>query len=567
MEISLQRTERAYLKLILGSLGVFVAFTVLCWGGFRSYRHWQEGHLVRRASAVMSGGDLKTASLNARRALQLNPENAAAMRVMAEISEKMGERSAIDWRRKVLHTGGHSVDDALALARSALRAKDFVTAAKTLESLGDAAREKPEFQAASAQLAEARKDFPAAETSWAKAAELAPQVSVYRLQLAIVRLGLADTLKRETAVKVLEQLRADPAQRTPATRALILDGIAQHGESQRLLSLAKELQAYPDAFFTDRILYLELLRQTRDSAYDDFLSELKMEALTKPADLATLLSWMIRNRMTTDAIEFAKSLPPERTSKWPVPVVIAEASAQAKDWAQLERMTRSGSWSAYEFLRRAYLARALRGQDKALAAEQELSAAQKDAAINPQMLSILTRTVADWGWQSEAVELLWALTKNPEARTNALRTLYEHFIKVRDTSGLYRALARLAEADPQDAAIQNNLAQVSLLLGVDTDHARKSAAELTSKDPSNPIYASTYAFSLLSKGDTRGSLQVMNRLNQDQLRDPAVATYYGLVLAAAGQKERAREFLARSSEATLLPEEKALVAKAESAAN
>jgi hypothetical protein len=40
--------------------------------------------------------------------------------------------------------------------------------------------------------------------------------------------------------------------------------------------------------------------------------------------------------------------------------------------------------------------------------------------------------------------------------------------------------------------------------------------------------------------------------------------YYGLVLAAAGQKEKAREYLGRAPQANLLPEEKALVARAES---
>jgi len=53
-------------------------------------------------------------------------------------------------------------------------------------------------------------------------------------------------------------------------------------------------------------------------------------------------------------------------------------------------------------------------------------------------------------------------------------------------------------------------------------------------------------------------------LSEDQLRDPAIAPYYGLVLAAAGEKEKAREFLQRADESQLLPEEKALIAKAES---
>jgi hypothetical protein len=46
-----------------------------------------------------------------------------------------------------------------------------------------------------------------------------------------------------------------------------------------------------------------------------------------------------------------------------------------------------------------------------------------------------------------------------------------------------------------------------------------------------------------------------------------LAAYYGVVLAAAGQREKAREYLRRASEAKLLPEEKALIAKSESGPN
>jgi hypothetical protein len=56
----------------------------------------------------------------------------------------------------------------------------------------------------------------------------------------------------------------------------------------------------------------------------------------------------------------------------------------------------------------------------------------------------------------------------------------------------------------------------------------------------------------------------MEKLPQEQLSEPSVATYYGLILSAAGEKDKAREFLQRSAQAMLLPEEKALVAKAES---
>ncbi|MDQ6623259.1 MAG: hypothetical protein M3Y86_07215 [Verrucomicrobiota bacterium] len=567
METSLQRTERAYLKLIIGCFVGLVVFIALCWAGFHFYRQWEEAHLVRRAAAYKSGGDLKTASLNARRALQLNPRNVDATRLIAELAEKTGDRTAIDWRRKVLELNPGSIDDALALVRSALWIRDFATAAKTLESIEARAETQPEFQAASGRFAEMRKDLGAAEAHWTKATELAPNDKDYRFQLALLQIGMGDATKRAEALRVLEELRGDAKERAAATRTLIIDGVAHHVDPKISRDLAAELQSYPEASFSDHILYLEILRQLKDPAYADYLARLKKEVPAKGSDLAALISWMVRNKMLQEAIDYAGSVSAEERGKWPVPLAIADAYAQAKDWVTLERVAKESNWAGYDFLRRAFLARALRGEGKELAADQELSAAQKEAASNTAMLSMLTQTIADWGWQDDAIELLWSLTKAPETRMDALQTLYDHYTKVSDTSGIFRTLSKFAEINPNDRPLQNNLAQISLLLGVDVEHARKEAAELAAEEPGNPGFVSTYAFALMSKGDIKGALQAMRTLTDAQLNEPSIATYYGLVLAAAGEKEKAREYLQRSAQASLLPEEKTLVEKAESSLN
>jgi hypothetical protein len=59
------------------------------------------------------------------------------------------------------------------------------------------------------------------------------------------------------------------------------------------------------------------------------------------------------------------------------------------------------------------------------------------------------------------------------------------------------------------------------------------------------------------------ALEVMNSLTTAQLSDPAVASYYGVFLAAVGDRQRAKEFLSRGVEAELLPQEKELVTKAQ----
>ena len=561
METFIEKTERTYIKLILGSVGALFLFILLCWGGFRLYRNWQEGHLVRRASAVMSGGDLREASLSVRRVLQLNPNNVEALRLMGEIAEKTGDRGSLELRRKAFELNPNSAEDGLAYVRGALWSNDIATAEKTLNSLPEGARARPEFHAASGRLAEMKRDLAGAEQHWLRAAELAPNESGYRFQLALLQLNQPE--KRANALAVLQELRSNSAQRIAATRTLIIDGVARGTAAGPLRKLSEELQAYPEAVFSDRLMYAEILRQMRDPAQEEYVARLKTDAAASPLNAAALISWMIRNRMTDEASAFIDSLPEEAKVKWPVPFVIAEVQTKTKNWIQLEKQLRESDWATYDFLRRAYLARALREQGKQLPADQELAAAEKEASANPQMVTTLTQTIAEWGWKDEAVDLLWILTKNPQTRMPALRSLYAHYTKVADTSGLYRTLAKLSELNPQDTALQNNLAQVSLLIGADVDHARKIAAEVAAKDPKNAAYLSTYAYSLLSKGDLKGALQVMDGLSEEKLRDPSVATYHGLILAAAGQKEKAREFLRRSSEAQLLPEEKELVAKAE----
>jgi hypothetical protein len=336
------------------------------------------------------------------------------------------------------------------------------------------------------------------------------------------------------------------------------------GDPQRLRALASELQSYPDAVFNDRLLYLEILRQLKDPAYPEYLAKLQSEAAEKPTDLSSLL-WAMSNSNPSEAIDFASKLPPETLGKWPVPLGIAEAHTKAQDWNGLDGALSSSNWAAFDFLRHAYRARALRALQQTTAGDQEWARAQKAAGENPQALLMLARTVSQWDWQNETLELLWTLSKTHATRMEALQLLYQHYARTGDTGGVYRVLLRSAEIAPDNLTMQNNLAQVSLLLDADADRARKIAADVVKKEPTNPSYVSTYAFSLYSRGEIEPALQAMEALTPEQLQAPAIAAYYGMILAAAGQKEKAREYLQRGSQAFLLPEEKALLAKAENA--
>ena len=546
-------------------VGGIVLLGLVAWGGLHMFHQWQERHLVRRAAGFLAGGDTKTASLTARRAFQLNPENADAARMLAQIAERAADGTELEWRRKVVELQPDSTDDALALVRCALRANDLATAEKTLQNMSEAARQTPGYHAAQGRLAEMRNRKAEAESHWAKAAELAPEETAYQVQLALVQLGSTDEAKRSGARATLERLRSDPAQRAAATRALIIDGAGRREEPQRLRTLAEELQSYPEAGFSDRILYLEILRQLKDPEYTDYLAAMKKDAAHNASDAASLLSWLATNVGGADAVQFSATLPPEVTAQWPVPIAMAEAYARAEDWSGLHGALADAKWGAFEFLRHAYVARALRGENQQTAADQEWARAQKEASAHPQAVLVLARTVSGWDWQKETTDLLWTLSKAPEMRREALQLLYQQYATRGDTSGLYRVLLRSAEIAPDDPMVQNNLAQVSLLLDADPERARRIAAELVQKEPGNAAYVSTYAFSLYARGDAQAALDAFRGLREEQLETPGIAVYYGIILAAAGEKEQALRYLALGARAFLLPEEKALLAKAESA--
>ena len=564
MEKSLELTQRTYIRLLFSILLGIIFLVAFFWGGHDLYVRWQEKRLVRRATADIERGDERDANLAARAILEMRPTSAAGARIMAELAERRGDRNVLDWRRRVAQLDPHSVHDALALARAALQFHDVATAKRALDSIDEDGRNGAEFHAASATLAQATRNDEKADQEWGEAIRLSPQDSSYKLQLGVLRLRATESARRASGQALLAELRTDSAQRAPATRALMVDGVAHHINNDTLLDLARELQAYPEATFNDRILYLDILRQLRAPDFAKYLTTIEQDAASEPANLTALISWMTTSGLSLVAIDFARSLPTETLTKWPVPLAMAEAYAKLHDWASLDAWVRNKDWGQSDFMRHAYLALALRGQNKTVAADKEWNSAEKQASAQPMFLSMLTRATSEWRWKKEWLELLWNLTKYPETRFEAWQNLYQKYSDDGDTAGLYRVLVQLAELLPEDGRIQNNFAQISLLLNADVERARKLAADLYRKEQSNPAYVATYAFALYTKGDTKGALKVMGTLNPTELRDPPIAAYYGVLLAAAGDAQSSREYLKLGATAKLLPEEKTLITKAES---
>ena len=96
---------------------------------------------------LVNEGDYNRASFDAQRVLEMNPKSAGANRVLAEVSERNGLRTALDFRRRAAQLSQHEPGDELALARCAIRFGDVTTAGEALETISPAERETATYHA------------------------------------------------------------------------------------------------------------------------------------------------------------------------------------------------------------------------------------------------------------------------------------------------------------------------------------------------------------------------------------------------------------------------------------
>ena len=555
------KIERSLIKILAWTFGILIFLIAGGVLGYKQFHKWQERRLVAQANALVNEKDYKRASLDARRILQINPDSVPGHRIMARISEDTGSRAAIDWRRRVVDLEPGNAVDLIALARAGIRFNDKASRDFALGRLPEEAKQTAEYHALAADLASQTNDKGETERHLQEAVRLDPGNKQAQLRLATLQLGSGDSATRTEARETLLQLQGEAAFRREATRRLAEDA-ARRGDFDQALTLARQLDAFPEKTFEDRLLLLSALHRTADPGATPLLQELQAAAVTDPEHVAELITWLNSQQMPVAAISWASQLPPEIIGQKSVPIALSDSYVAARDWSGMQRMVKIGNWGHLDFLRNALGMRAARELGNESEAATHWNEALRKVGTNPKQALTLSELVYKWGWRDEAVELLWLAAKDPAAGDQALQRLYNYFASQGATHDLYRVLLRREEFHPNDPVTQNNIAQLSVLLNLNADRGFRLARDLHEREPKNPVYASTYAYALHARGDTKKALGVMNALAPEQLREPEIAAYYGIILAAAGEHAKAAEYLDVGEKAGLLPEEKALVDKA-----
>lgn len=564
MESSGARLERSLIRIVLILVAGVVLLIVGGYFGARTFHSWQERRLLAEANALLREGEFKRASFDAQRALELNPQSASANRVLAEVAERNGFRGALDFRQRAAELSKNEAGDLLAWARSAVRFGEVAAASKALEQIAPAARETGEYHALRGELAMLQHDQRSYEAELARAAELDPANKTYRLALATLHLNSGDAGVHESGVRELEDLQGDEASRHQVTQRLAEDSL-RRGQKDQALKFARQLNDLKSADFTDRLFLLSALYIASDPGTASMLARLQKEAGDDAVKIGALLSWMNAQKMAHEAVGWIQSLPPDLLGKKTLPLTVADTFLAAADWNGLQKFLRAGAWGPAEYLRSALLARTLRELGQREESAQEWNEAAKAVNGHSEEILLLAEIARKWGWEKEALDMLWLAADDPQRADQTLSALYNIYAAKGDSAQLYRVLLHLEEVRPNDRAILNNIAQLSLLLNLNTERAYQLARQVHEENGDNADYTSTYAFSLYRRGENKKAVQAFAGIPEAGLQRPQIAAYYGIVLAAAGEKARAREFLELGRKANLLPEERALLEKAQTA--
>jgi predicted Zn-dependent protease len=555
------RRAKFGIRLVVLVVGVGV-LAVTARQGASAYRSWKAGRLIKSARAYIEKSDLRNATLCLRKAILSNPSNIDAARMMAELAEASGSGNAIGWRSRVVELAPTIAQYRLDWANTALRLGNYGAANQALLSFGEADQKTAGYLKTVAILALALNQPWVAESNFVEAARLEPTNPIVQLNIASLRLQSTNQTVSDEARRQTQQLAANPVVRCDALRHLATDALV-HRAFDRALGFCDDLLKESGSAFSDRVLQLEVMHRAKHPQFNGRLSQAQHDALENAQNVFALGQWMLSTGQGVGAAAWLKTFTPTQLAKQPIPMIAVECLAALREWNSLETMLDGQNWGEIEYYRLALRARVYREQKEDTPARSAWLRTLKATDNRLERLSHLARVTGNWGWNDEMDELLDTIVKRYPTEKWAVQKLSASFHARGKTAALKNLLARVAEAEPANLAVKNNLALTSLLLDPRDAKSFSLARQVYEQQPANPFFVSTYAYSLHLQEKNREALQLFQTLKPEQLDDPSVAAYYGIVLADVGEQASAKKHLAMGERAKLLPEERTLIKSAQ----
>ena len=536
----------------------FAALLGAAFLGYYGYVTSRQARLLKQARGYLAHSNPQSTLLCLRRALSYNPGDVEACRLMAALTESSRSPAALLWRSRVVELSPRSTSDRIALAQTAMMFGDYLSATSALEGISANGKQTAAYHNAAGSVAVASRQFANAESHFLEACQLEPTNPASCMNLAVVRLQSTNSGALAQARTALGSLRTNPVLRCEALRELTADAL-RHQRAEEALAYSAELMHQTNHVFADEVLRLEVLRTGRESEFKPALVAVQGEAAKDSRKLYELVVWQSAKAGPDQALMWLQSLPAETQTNQPAALLDAQCRAALHDWSGLRASLERQNWAELEPIRHAFQSLALRGQELMSSSDMEWQLALTAASNRKETLVMLFQLCKAWNWAARAEDLLWILIRNHPAEKWATVALARNLLAEGRTRSLMTLYSQEASANPTDLSAKNNLALTALLLSAWELRPHDLAREVYGKAPADPAFASTYAFSLHLQKKNDDALKVFEKLTTQQLEDPAIACYYGVVLQATGNGEKAKKYLDLAVKGRLLPEERKLL--------
>ncbi|MBW0001635.1 MAG: hypothetical protein JO015_21270 [Verrucomicrobia bacterium] len=541
---------------------LFLSLTPVHGGLLDQFRVWQSQQSTRTAAQALKDNKLDEATVAVRRAIQLDPNNAEAIDLMAQLSALVSPEEAVKWRERMTKLAPQSPEAWLSLAEAAMNARQYQAAGSALDRVPGPARSLRFYRDAGV-LALAMNNRSEADDFFRRAAAAPGATNADRLNLDALDLSSGQPDRVSSAKAGLTALATDPSVAEKCHRLLATFEISNHDFTGAEPHVDYLLQL-PQVRFEDVLIALDLFLQTDRTRFDQLLHNCVVRFQDEPLPASEVVRWLNAKNLPAEAHSVVSKVTPHVANDPGFKAILADTFVRQKDWAGLQEWTKAPDWGTNEYLRVAYNLKARRELGN-LVLSEALNAWRESLARAGQQaecVSVLFHLAMEWGWQTEAESALWAAADASSDRREALAALWRWYGRKQNTQGLFRVANRLLELDFNDRAVKNNVVMLGSLLGIKNGSFLDWARDNWENDRGNhPQFGTTYAFTLFQKGDLDDAARVLAQINPDVLNNPDDALYAGIIKAALGQQEDARKLLEAASRGALLPEEKDLLMK------
>ena len=539
-------------------LVVILTVAAAGWFGRRTYKKVTESRLISQAKQSLEKQDFQTTALCLQRAMQINPLNVESGIIMGDMLEGLGSPAAISWRVRVAQLQPTNVTNRFAWAQTAIKLKDYRSAAEALSGVEEKFKTTATHHKLLGALAWAVGRSGEAEEHYTAALRQEPTNESTALNLAMIHLTSTNSETATHARQSLEQMRTNAALGSASLHHLLTDAVA-HESLPKAVGLSEEIIKAPSATFGDKIVHLQLLRQTKSPNYEPWLAALNEDARRAPQEAFALGRWMVSVDGPTNGLRWLQNLPVQVRTNQPVPLIITDCLVAVKDWKGLLVEIQSSNWGETEFYRLALQSLAERSLGRDMAAENSWRKSFRLADKRLDRLARLAEITSIWSWPAEQATVLLRIVNDFPKEGWALDQLAGQLYVAGKTRELQELFAKVYSTDPSNTKLKNNLANLFMLRKANLDQAYALAGQAYNTSTNNPFYASTYAYALLLQGKPEQALKIINGLKPEYLQIPQVAVYYGIIQAKTGDKTLARAPLKTAETSNLLPEEREIV--------